>query len=79
MEGRTYDDFRSIVKKELADLLAVWKLSDEQLEKYMRQEEDQIKGAYDGYLNPRDNDKRADEVRFNIDASTVAYCLYMCF
>lgn len=54
-------------------------LTEDDLEKYVQQEEDQIKGAYDGYLNPRQNDTREDDVRFKVGAITIAYCLEMCY
>ena len=79
MEERTYEKFRQLVKDKLSENLATWDLSEEDLEKYVQQEEEQIKGAYDGYLNPRESDMRADDVRFDVDASTIAYCLEMCY
>ena len=79
MEEHTYEKFRQLVKDKLRKNLAKWELSEEDLEKYMQQEEDQIKGAHNHYLNPRENDTRADDVRFDIGASTIAYCLEMCY
>ena len=79
MEERTYEKFRRLVKDKLRKNLAAWDLSEEDLEKYMQQEEEQIKGAYNGYLNPGERDTRADDARFDADASTIAYCLEMCY
>ena len=79
MEERTYEKFRQLVKDKLRKNLAAWDLSEEDLEKYMQQEEEQIKGAYDDYLNPDEGDTRADDVRFDVGASTIAYCLEMCY
>ena len=76
---RDYSDFRELVKQKLSKNLAVWKLTDQQLEEYLQQEEEQVKRAYEGYLHPRQNDDREDDVRFDIDASTIAYCLEMCY
>ena len=76
---RTYEAFREIVKKKLEKNLSAWKLSDEDLEKYLSEEEEQVRDAYAGYLHPRAKDDRKDEVRFDSAAGTVAYCLEMCY
>ena len=74
-----YAEFREKVKAELKKRLAVWELSEEDLEKYVQQEEEEIKGAYRGYLNPKENDTREDDIRFDTGVSTVAMCLEYCY
>ena len=75
----TYDEFRRETKKRLRENLAAHNLSDEDLENYVQQEEDQVKGAYEGYLHPRENDTREDDVRFMMGASSIAMCLEYCY
>ncbi|MBR2800345.1 MAG: hypothetical protein IKE04_05660 [Oscillospiraceae bacterium] len=79
----SYEDFRQAVKEMLKDCLRVWKLTPEALEAYMKQEEDQIKSAYDGYAEDLDggvrDGRRTEDQCFQFDASTVAYCLELCY
>ena len=75
----SYAAFRQGVKDDLRGSLSAWKLSEEDLEKFVAQEEGQIKGAYEDFLNPRPNDKREEGIRFKTGISTIAYCLQMCY
>ena len=77
--GHTYSEFRNLVKQKLGKNLSAWNLSDQQLEDYLKQEEDQVKGAYEGFLHPRANDDREEDVRFIVGAGTIAHCLEMCY
>ena len=73
--AREYSDFRQAVKDQLKEGLSAWELSDEDLEKYVQQEDEQIMSAYEYYLHPKDTDKRDPEARFKSGVSTVAMCL----
>ena len=77
--NRSYEDFRDAVKEQLKDRLSAWELSDEDLEKYVQKEEDQIKSAYEAYTKPRLNDDRTNEARFSSGVSTVSMCLEYCY
>lgn len=77
--ARPYSEFRNDVKEGLRESLAVWKLTDEQLEAYVQKEEDQIKDAYGYYLKPKETDTRDEEARYASGVSTVSMCLEYCY
>ena len=74
-----YSIFRQGVKDELRRWLSAWNLSEEELENYMRQEEQQIQDAFQSCANPLHNDNRPYEVRFKAEISTVSMCLAYCY
>jgi len=74
-----YAAFRDEVKEQLSRSLAVWEISDADLEAYVTKEEDQIKNAFQEFLNPDPKDTRSTAVRFTTAASTVAFCLDLCY
>ena len=79
MEQFTYEAFRKLVKDDLRESLAVWKLSEEDLEAYLAQNEDEIRGAYKHFQNPYEGDTREESVRFKSGVSSIAYSLQMAF
>ena len=74
-----YPIFRQGVKNELRRGLSAWNLSEEELENYMKQEEQQIQDAFQSCANPWHNDDRPYEVRFKAAISTVVICLEYCY
>ena len=82
-KNRTNSEFWDAVKKRLKINLACWKLDDNEIEDYMKQEEDQIKGAYKGYSEDslgcvRDG-SMTNEASFQAEVCAVSYCLEMCY
>ncbi len=77
--SHSYSEFRESVKANLKQALSVFKLSDDEIEKYVAQEEDEIKSGYEHFLNPSPRDDRKEDVRFSTAISTVSYCLQMCY
>ena len=76
---REYSEFRNGVKEQLKQRLSAWNLSDEDLEKYLAQEEEQIKGAYEDYVNPDLKYSMDDDSRFKSEISSIAMCLEYCY
>ena len=80
MDGkRSYQDFRDAVKKRLEINLACWKLSEEDIEQFMRREEDEIKGGFDRYANGFLSNGRTDNACFDSGVNAVATCLEYCY
>lgn len=75
----SYEAFRRLVREEMKGRLSRFDISEQELDAYLEKEEEQIKGAYKGYLNPEENDTREDRVRFEVGASTVSMCLEYCY
>ena len=76
---RSYEAFRALVREDVKKRLACFELSDEDIDKFLNAEEDQIKGAYQAYAEKDPDDMRSDEARFNGEASTVSMCLEYCY
>lgn len=73
----TYQDFWMAVKKRLRTKLSAWKLSDDQIEEFMKQEETEIKNAFRSYQNGCDS--LDEDACFKADVNGVAFCLEMCY
>ena len=76
---RTYEAFREAVKDDLRESLKVWNLSEDDLEAYVAQSEDEIKSEFKHCLNPREGDGRAVDTRLKSGASTIAYSLQLSY
>ena len=80
MEGKKdYSAFYEAVKEGLELRLACYKLSDEEMEQYMREEERQIKGAYESYISDCCRGILKEDAFFKASVSSVAFCLEMCY
>ena len=76
---QSYADFRHAVKESLKRRLAVWELSDDKLEKYMEQEEQQIKGEYRHYSEGDIPDGMTPESFLKSCVEGVSMCLEYCY
>lgn len=74
-----YPEFREKVKEQMRTALSGWHLTDDEIEEYLKKEEQQIKDGYEEYLNPDPKDDRKDDARFASKVSTVAMCLEYCY
>lgn len=76
----TYEKFFQDVKECVKNNLACYKLSDQELDDYLKKEEGQIRGAYDDMIE--ENGEDADmtpEVHYKASVNTISYCLEMCY
>lgn len=76
---KSYQDFWDAVKENLKKNLSCWKLGDDDVEQFMRSEENEIKGGYDRYRTGYLANGRTDEACFKSAVSTVAMCLEYCY
>ena len=77
---RTYNEFWDAVKAQLRTNLKGFKLTDEELEKYMIGEKEQIDGEYRHYRSDIGKDKDLSaEAFFKACVNGIAYCLEMCY
>ena len=79
MANRKYDygQFREAVRERLGSILACYKLSPDELEKYMQAEESQIKGAFKNYQDGCQT--LTEEACFKAEVNGVSFCLEMCY
>ena len=73
----TYEDFWTAVKKRLGTNLKAWELTDDQIENYMKQEENEIRNAFRSYQ--KGCDSLTEDTCFKADVNGVAFCLEMCY
>ena len=76
----SYKEFWNEVKTRLRSYLASYEdVSDENIEKFMREEKDIIDGEYRHYKNGDRNKDLTPEALYKACASAAAYCLNMCY
>ena len=79
-EKYSYEDFWKAVKDDLRSSLSAWNLSDEQIEEFMRREEDEIQNGFHRYReNIWVSEGMTEDAKFKADVSAVGYCLYMLY
>ena len=79
MRKHTYDQFYQGVRESLKERLSCYKITDEQLDKYLEEEEKQVRGGFKSYTEKDQSDPRTDDVIFNSQVNATAVCLEYCY
>lgn len=74
-----YDQFFAAVKENVSKSLACFEISDEELNDYLKREEEQIEGAYEEYVNKEDAEHLTDDACFAATVASVSMCLEYCY
>ena len=76
----SYEQFLKDVKASLKKGLACYEISDQELDDYLKSEENQVLGEYKDLLaSDEENEGLSQDAIYKAAVSSIAYCLEMCY
>lgn len=75
----SYEEYYNKVKEELREFLSGFKLTEEELDAYMKREEDTIKEHYEKYSKEYENGEITLRVFENGCVDSTAWCLWLMY